>query len=171
MPRNMSFEGRERTLTVRSGPSFDANIDHSSEVVLGLPEKYPPIKTTLTKVEVPGPVEEGEPLKIVKSVIPILLLGRLEGTRLRLDEHDKGSRVFTVLGSENQLANANALLTSVLPEGVDRLEHGTKLSYEDIKSFDQKLNGELRKTLEDKQCGSALLAPALVVEGVVFHSE
>lgn len=167
----MRLEGRERTLIVKSGASFDDIIDHSSNVEIGLPETYAPMKTTLTKVLVPQAVEEGQPLKVVKSVIPLLLLARLEESRLRFDEHDENSRVFTVLGSVGQLENANRLLRDVLPEGVGRLEHGTKLSYEDIMHFDNHLNGETRKFLVDRQCGSALLAPALVVDGVVYHSK
>lgn len=163
--------GRQRVLEVKTGISFKNKPDDDPDVSIGIARLYPSLKFTLAKVKVHREtVREGEYVEVKKTVIPLLLVGRLEESRLRLDEHD-GEKVFTILGSKAQLENCNALLAHVLPKGVKSLEHGLRIAYEDLQRFDSQLNGEDRAFLKDRGCEAALPDPALNVEGVVFASK
>jgi len=159
-----------RLLHLSSGISFSGDEAEEPQVVIGLPEEYPPLKFNLNKVFIMREdVRVGAPGDVVKDPVPIVLFGRLNKSSKRLDE-EVGNK-FVVLGTVEQLALANELLSGALPFGVGQLTHGMEVSFEDILRFDEHLNREERAFLVDHQCGSALQTPALFVDGVVFSCE
>lgn len=162
-----------KKLKVSSGLSLSNERTDEPEIFIGLAEEYDCIKCTLSKVSVHrSSVVEGKWERVEKTVPPLLVLARLEPTRLRFDQHKPHEKVFVVLGSEAQLQNANKTLGNVLADrGLGSLTHGTKVSYEDIVAFDKEVNDGVRRALDVMNCERALPAPALHVEGVYFKSE
>ena len=155
----------------RNGLALDG-VSEGPQVKIGLPAEYPALKFALCKVVVVARTvkAEAEIDDILKEVIPIIVFARLYPSKLRLDKEERGD-AYTLVGSAEQLANANGLLASVLGGRV--LTHGTKVSYDDILQYDKCLNTDERAMLTSKGFGKAgvIFTPALYVDGVVFKGE